>query len=76
LARKGSNAIYSIIRKSRKWLIINYGVNVTRGVIPSFYIFRGERLKDDYIKLCKLDLYGNAKNTDDYFRVNFFFAFL
>jgi hypothetical protein len=54
LARKGSNAIYSTIPKSWEWLIINYTINVAEGVPPNFYIFRGERLRDDYIRLYKL----------------------
>ncbi len=28
-------------------------INVTKGVLLGFYIFRGERLKDDYIRFCK-----------------------
>ncbi len=31
-------------------------VNVVGGVLFGFYIFKGERLKDDYIKLCKLGI--------------------
>jgi hypothetical protein len=27
--------------------------NATRGVIPRFYNFKGERLRNDYIKLCQ-----------------------
>jgi hypothetical protein len=36
--------------------IVNYNcvVNVARGVLLVFYIFRSEKLKHDYIKLCKL----------------------
>jgi len=30
-------------------------VNVAQGVLPFFYIFKGERLTNDYIKLCKPD---------------------
>jgi len=41
------------IPKSWKWLIINYVVNAARGVLLSFYIFKCERLRDDYIKICK-----------------------
>jgi hypothetical protein len=54
LARRGSNVVYSTIPKSREWLTINCVVNVEGGVLPRFYIFKGERLQDDYIKFCKL----------------------
>jgi IS4 transposase len=53
LARKRSNAVYSTIPKSWKWLTINYAINVTGGVLLGLYIFKGERLRDDYIALCK-----------------------
>ncbi len=35
--------------------MVNYKLcNVaTKGVSPRFYIFKSERLQDDYIKLCK-----------------------
>jgi hypothetical protein len=42
-----------IISKFREWLIVDYVINVVGGVLTSFYIFKGERLRDDYIKLCK-----------------------
>jgi hypothetical protein len=31
----------------------NYAINVEGGSPLGFYIFRGERFQDDYIKLCK-----------------------
>jgi hypothetical protein len=53
LARRKSNAVYNIIPKSWEWLTINYAINFVGGVLLGFYIFKGERLKDDYIKLYK-----------------------
>ncbi len=53
MARRGSNVVYSTISKSQEWLTINCVVNVARDVLPGFYIFKGESLRDDYIKLCK-----------------------
>jgi len=57
MARKRSNVVYNTIPKSRKWLIINCVVNVTRCVLLGFYIFKGEKLQDDYIKFRKLGIY-------------------
>jgi hypothetical protein len=57
LARKRSNAIYNTIPKFQKWLTINCVVNVVKGVLLGFYIFRNERVRDDYIRLCKLCIY-------------------
>jgi len=71
LARKISNAVYNIIPKSWEWLITNYEINVVGVVLPCFYIFKGERLKDDYIKLYKpnICMVMQKKNMDDYFLV-------
>ncbi len=46
--------MYNIIPKSKEWLIVDYVVNVIGTTLPGFYIFRGERIYDDYIQLCKL----------------------
>jgi len=54
LARRGSNVVYNIIPKSWEWLIINCAINVTSVILLRLYIFIGERLRNDYIKLCKL----------------------
>jgi hypothetical protein len=45
--------------------------NPTRDSSPRFYIFRGERIKDDYIKhkdIINKDMNGDAKEgMDDFF---------
>jgi len=48
--KKGLHHIYNIIPKSKEWLTINCVVNATKSSLLRFYIFRGEKLKDDYIK--------------------------
>jgi hypothetical protein len=53
LARRGSHKVYNTIPKSKEWLIINYVVNAIGGSLPRFYIFRGYRIKENYIKHCK-----------------------
>jgi hypothetical protein len=37
------------IPKSREWMIVNCVVNAIGDVFPSFYIFKGERIREDYI---------------------------
>jgi len=37
-----------------EWIMVNYVVNATINYLPGFYIFKGGRIKDDYIKLCKV----------------------
>jgi len=39
--------------RSREWLMVNCVVNVIRDCLLGFYIFKGGRIRDDYIILCK-----------------------
>jgi hypothetical protein len=50
-------------------LTINYVENAIGGSLPTFYIFKGYRIKEDYIKHCRGGtMHGNAKeNMDDFF---------
>jgi hypothetical protein len=78
LAKRGSQIVYSTIPKFREWLIVNCIVNDVGSILMGFYIFRGERLHDDYIQKCKLGhMYGNVdKGVDDKFpfqRIPFIF---
>jgi len=70
LPKWGSHTVYSTIPKSREWLTINCVINIAWSTLIGFYILRGERLRDDYIKLCKLGMCGDAKQgMDDKFHV-------
>jgi hypothetical protein len=53
LTKKCSHQVYSTIPKSKEWLTINFAMNALEGLILRFYIFQGERIKDDYIKYYK-----------------------
>ncbi len=53
LARRGSHQIYNTIPRSKEWLTINYVVNAAKGSFPRFYIFKGKRIRHDYIKHSK-----------------------
>jgi hypothetical protein len=44
---------YNIIIKSKEWLKMNYILIIVEKVLPTFYIFREEKLCDDFIKNCK-----------------------
>jgi hypothetical protein len=71
LARRGFNAVSSIILKSLEWLTINCVVNDRKGFLLHFFIFIGERLRDDYIKFYKpcTCMTMPKKNMDDYFLI-------
>jgi len=45
------------MQKSRKWLIVNYVINVAGTTLPRLYIFKGKKIRDDYIQLYKLRIY-------------------
>jgi hypothetical protein len=49
--------MYNTIPKSKEWLTINYIVNVVGTTLPLFYIFKGERIRHDYIQLYKAGTY-------------------
>jgi hypothetical protein len=51
LVKKGSQKVYSTIPKSKEWRIVNCFINATSVFIPNFFIFKGETIKDDYIKI-------------------------
>ncbi len=45
--------MYNTTLKSKKWLIVNCVVNSTKTSLLGFYIFKGERIHNDYIQLYK-----------------------
>ncbi len=49
--RKGSQ--YDTIPTYREWITIKYTLNATMGYLLSFYIFKGEWIRQNYIKQCK-----------------------
>ncbi len=53
LAKRSSEQVYNTIPKSREWLYFNYIVNAVRTTFPRFYIFKGEKIWNDYLQLCK-----------------------
>lgn len=53
MASQGSKDVCNTIPKSREWLIIIFFVNVAGVALFAFYIFKGSRMQEDYIKLCR-----------------------
>jgi hypothetical protein len=49
--------VYNTIPKSKEWLTINYVVNAVRTTLPWFYIFKGERIQNEYIQFYKPRIY-------------------
>jgi hypothetical protein len=50
IAKRESHQVFNTIPKFKEWLTTNCAMNVTRGSIPGFYIFRSEKIIDEYIK--------------------------
>ncbi len=53
MAKQGSQDVYITIPNSWEWLIVNYVVNAVGAPLLTFYIFKGLRMWEDYIKLCR-----------------------
>ncbi len=47
LTKHGSQKVYNTIPKSREKFAMNCVVNVAKGFLPTFYIFKGEKLRKD-----------------------------
>jgi hypothetical protein len=52
-AKRGSRAVHSIISDEREWLSILACVNASGEYIPHFYIFKGKRMRRNYIERCE-----------------------
>ena len=48
-ARKGSRSVHKVLPNEREWITNLTCVNATGDHIPGFYIFRGKRLRSNYV---------------------------
>jgi hypothetical protein len=53
IAKTGAKRIQSIIPNQREWLSMLVCVNAIGRAIPSLYIFRSERFRENYIHHCE-----------------------
>ncbi|KAI5058360.1 hypothetical protein GOP47_0026530 [Adiantum capillus-veneris] len=53
LAKKGTKSVYGITCDSREWMTVLCCVNAAGHAIPSYYIFKGSRMSDNYIEDCE-----------------------
>jgi hypothetical protein len=54
--KKRSNVVYNTILKLQKWLIINCIINDVRFILLGLSIFKGEILRNNYIKFYRLKI--------------------
>lgn len=53
IARTGAKQVHSIVPNQREWLSVLVCMNAAGFAIPSFYIFRGRRFRQNYIQRCE-----------------------
>lgn len=53
--RTSSRVVHRIISNKREWLSVLTCINANGGSIPNLYIFKGQRVIDDYTGRCKKD---------------------
>lgn len=53
IARTGARRVQTIVPNQREWLSVLACINAAGKAIPSFYIFRGRRFRQNYIQLCE-----------------------
>lgn len=53
IARKGARHVHSIVPDQREWLSVLVCINAGGSAIPSFYVFRGTRFRQNYIERCE-----------------------
>ena len=52
-ARWGSKSVHSIIPDEREWLSVLCCINAAGEYIPHFFIFKGKRMRRNYIERCE-----------------------
>ena len=52
-AKKGCKSVHSLIPNNREWLTVLSCISASGDHIPGFYIFKGKRLKENYIVHCE-----------------------
>lgn len=53
IARTAAKRVQSIVPNQREWLSVLVCVNAAGQSIPSFYIFKGNRFRKNYIQYCE-----------------------
>ena len=51
IARKGTRSVYNIISSEREWILVLIAINSAGSTMPSYYIFKEKRPRQEYISL-------------------------
>ena len=51
--QKGTRAVHTLLSNEREWLTVLTCINAAGHHILGFYIFRGLKIRDNYIRVCK-----------------------
>ena len=52
-AKRGSRSVHSVVPNEHEWLIVLTCINAAREIVPGFYIFKGKRMRRNYIIHCE-----------------------
>ena len=51
--KESTRSVHTLLPNEREWLIVLTCINAAGQHIPGFYIFRGKRIRDNYIRFCE-----------------------
>jgi hypothetical protein len=53
IACRGARCVYTIVPDQPEWLSVLVYINAAGLAIPSFYVFKGKRFRQNYIERCE-----------------------
>ena len=51
--KNSTRSVHTLLPNEREWLTLLTCINAVGFHIPGFYIFRGKRIRDNYIRFCE-----------------------
>jgi len=53
LPRQETRSVHSVVPDKREWMLVLVCINAAGVAIPSYYIFRGKRIRQNYVEVCE-----------------------
>jgi hypothetical protein len=53
IVRRGARRVHTIVPDQREWLSVLVCINTAGLAIPSFYVFKGKRFRQNYLERCE-----------------------
>ena len=48
-ALRGARNVHTVVPNEREWLFVQSYINISRGQIPNFYIFKGKQMRRNFL---------------------------